>query len=100
MTATVTDPAHAPGGSRRAIALLSLSQGFYTIMTMLLVTVSALAGHMLAEDKSLATLPFALTFIANKFITPGSGLLEGFSRTLKAGKDVLAVGITGIKEVS
>ena len=34
MTATVTDSARAPGGSRRAIALLSLSQGFYTIMTM------------------------------------------------------------------
>ncbi|MGV0759627.1 MFS transporter [Tistrella mobilis] len=75
MTATVTDPARAPGGSRRAIALLSLSQGFYTIMTMLLVTVSALAGHMLAEDKSLATLPFALTFIANTATTIPASML-------------------------
>lgn len=79
---TATAPADAAqGGSRRSIALLSLSQGFYTVMTMLLVTVSGLAGYMLAEDKTLATLPFALTFIANTATTiPASMLMARAGR--------------------
>jgi MFS family permease len=50
-------------GFRRNLALLSICWALTAITNMLNVSASALVGHMLAEDKSLATLPLALQWI-------------------------------------
>ncbi len=50
--------------SARNVLLLALCQALAMTGNAVVLTVSALAGFMLAEDKSLATLPLALQFTA------------------------------------
>jgi len=63
---TSTTPAGSAQKTRlpRAVYLLSLCNGYLFINQSLLITISALIGLQLAEDKSLATLPMALQFAA------------------------------------
>jgi len=61
----------------RAIYLLSLCNGFLFINQSLLITISALIGFELADDKRLATLPMALQFAAIMFTTVPASLFMG-----------------------
>ena len=61
----------------RAIYLLSLCNGFLFINQSLLITISALIGYQLADDKRLATLPLALQFAAIMVSTVPASLFMG-----------------------
>ncbi len=56
-----TEPSSAPMPT--AVYLLALCQALMMSSTSLMITVSALIGYSLAEDKSLATLPLSLQFL-------------------------------------
>ncbi len=63
------------------VFLLALCQALYLTGTSAVLTVTALAGDMLAEVKTLATLPMALQFIATMATTiPASHLMQRFGR--------------------
>lgn len=65
----------------RNVLLLALCQGLAMTGNAVVMTVSALAGYMLAEDKSLATLPLALQFTATMAATiPASLLMKRIGR--------------------
>ncbi len=66
---------YAADPSRRNILLLAICQGLAMTGTSMLVTVAALAGQMLAEDKRLATLPYALQFVVTMLATVPAALL-------------------------
>lgn len=81
-----TDNAAGQGGdddrrARRNALVLSLAQALYFVNAAVLVTVSGLVGHMLADDKSLATLPVT-TFILGTLIStiPASLLMRRIGR--------------------
>lgn len=79
----MTDAAAAarPPRAIRNITLLTGGQALYITMSSLLVTVAGLVGQMLAPDPTLATLPFALVFIANTAVTvPASFMMQRFGR--------------------
>ncbi len=61
----------------RAIYLLSVCNGFLFINQSLLITISALIGFELADDKRLATLPMALQFAAIMLTTVPASLFMG-----------------------
>ncbi len=75
--------------------LLALCQAYMFICTSMLITISALIGLELAENKALATLPLALQFIAVMATTVPASLAMGrWGR--KAGFVIAAIiGITG-----
>ena len=85
MSATTTDTAPAdgdpadagPAPARRNVLILALCQALAMSGTSIVLTVSALAGHMLAADKSLATLPLAVQFTATMLATIPASLLMG-----------------------
>lgn len=79
----------------RTVYLLSACNGYLFINQSLLITISALIGFQLADDKRLATLPLALQFAAIMFTTVPASLFMGrFGR--KAGFMLgNALGITG-----
>ncbi len=63
------------------LTLLSTSWALVTTSMMLVVSVTALVGNMLAEDKSLAALPVALQFVATALATvPASFLMTWIGR--------------------
>lgn len=63
------------------IFLLALCQALHLTGTSAVLTVTALAGDMLAEAKSLATLPMALQFVAIMVTTiPASHFMQRFGR--------------------
>lgn len=67
--------------TRRNVFLLSLCLGLSMTGAVVVMTVSALTGQMLAEDKALATLPFALQWIASMAATvPASLFMRRFGR--------------------
>ncbi len=67
--------------SRRNVILLALCQALAMTGNALVITVSALAGYMLLEDKSLATLPIGLQFTATMATAvPASLLMRRFGR--------------------
>jgi MFS family permease len=67
--------------SARNVVLLALCQALAMTGNSLVMTVSALAGHMLADDKSLATLPLGLQFTATMAATiPASLLMKQIGR--------------------
>ncbi len=70
MTDTVT-----PSNGRRDARVLAICQGLYTAAVSIDLTLTALTGHMLAPDKSLATLPFALITVAGAVVTWFASLL-------------------------
>lgn len=69
--------------TRRNVLLLALCQALHNSGTSMLIVVSALAGYMLAADKSLATLPLALQWTATMATTiPASLLMRRHGRRL------------------
>ncbi len=63
--------------ARRNVLVLAAAQALAMTGVGLIMTVSALAGQMLADDKSLATLPLALTFAATMASTIPASLFMG-----------------------
>jgi len=61
----------------RAVYLLSLCNGYLFINQSLLITVSALIGLQLADDKRLSTLPMAMQFAAVMVATVPASLFMG-----------------------
>lgn len=75
ITARRGDPTH------RNVILLALCQALAMSGSSLIATVAALAGFLLAEDKSLATLPVACQFLGTMCCTiPASLLMRRFGR--------------------
>lgn len=62
---------------RRNVLILAICQALSMSGSSLVMTVSALAGQMLATDKSLATVPLALQFTATMVTTIPASLLMG-----------------------
>ena len=77
------------------VGLLSGCWGLVTTCNLILVTISALAGHHLAEDKALATLPAALMWFGTALATtPASFLMQRIGR--RAGFMIAAaIGVVG-----
>jgi MFS family permease len=80
---------------RRNVLLLAGCQALMMTGTSLTMTVSALVGHQLADDKSLATLPLALQFFATMLATiPASMLMKRIGR--RAGFSIgVTIGMVG-----
>ena len=69
--------------TRRNVILLATCQALVMTGGIIIGTTSALTGYMLAEDKSLATLPFALMFSGVMIATvPASLLMRRFGRRI------------------
>ena len=63
------------------VGLLSGCWGLVTTCNLILVTISALVGYHLAEDKALATLPAALMWFGTALATtPASFLMQRIGR--------------------
>ena len=94
-SAEATATAAAATSNRRNILLLSACQALMMTGTSLTMTVSALVGHQMAEDKALATLPIALQFFATMLATiPASMLMKRIGR--RAGFSVgVVIGLVG-----
>jgi MFS family permease len=60
---------------RRNVLLMAGAQGLAVTGTVMVTTAAALAGHMLAVDKSLATLPVAFQFTATMATTIPASLM-------------------------
>ena len=72
-----------PNHSRRNVFILAVCQALAMTGTGLVLTVSALAGNIIAPDKSLATLPFALMFVGTMITTiPASLFMGRFGRRI------------------
>ncbi len=68
-------------GFRRNLALLSVCWSIIAITNMLNVSASALVGHMLADDKALATLPVALQWVGVALcVVPASFVMSRIGR--------------------
>lgn len=82
--------------TRRNVLLLAACQALMMTGTSLVMTVSALVGHALADDKSLSTLPLALQFLSTMLATiPASMLMKRIGR--RAGFSVgVAIGMVGV----
>ena len=66
---------------KRNVSLLALCHGYAQTSVTIVITVSALAGAMIAEDKSLATLPHAFMWMATAAAAmPASLLMKRFGR--------------------
>lgn len=66
---------------RRNVALLSLCQGYAQTSVTIVITVSALAGVMIAENKALATLPHSFMWAATAAAAmPASLLMKRYGR--------------------
>ena len=71
------------GSTRRNVLLLAVCQSLSATTMSLIITVHALAGLMLAEDKTLATLPLGIMFIMVMVSTiPASLLMKRYGRRL------------------
>ncbi|MBO1112792.1 MFS transporter [Bordetella petrii] len=64
-----------PHAGRRNARVLAVCQGLYIAAISIDLTLTALTGHMLAPDKALATLPFALITVAGAAVTWFASLL-------------------------
>ena len=68
---------------KRNVLLLSISQAVMITCTFLMLTSSALVGRSLAENKALATLPFAMLFLSQMLTTvPASFYMGSVGRRL------------------
>lgn len=61
---------------RRNVTLLALGQAFYGTGTTILFTLNGLVGHMLADDKALATLPVTAVMVGAALSTLPAALLH------------------------
>ena len=67
--------------TRKNVMLLAACQALAMSGASMLAAVAALAGYLIAEDKSLATLPVACQFLATMMSTiPASFFMRRFSR--------------------
>jgi len=83
--------------TRRNVLLLALCQGLSNSGMTMLITVAALVGHMLASDKTLATLPLALQWTATMATTiPASLLMRRFGRRIGLSAGVTIFGFGGL----
>src|SRR3546814_17913773 len=100
----MTDPNESAGRrdpTRRNVVLLSLCLGLAMTGSALVVTDSALTGPMLADDKSLATLPFALQWVLSMAATvPASLLMRRVGRNIgfTLGQGIGKIGRAGCRE--
>jgi len=79
-----------PDPTIRNVSLLAICQGLAMSCSSLSITIAALVGSSLADDKSLATLPLALQFLGMVATTiPASLLMQRFGR--RAGLSLGAV---------
>lgn len=62
---------------RRNVVLLAACQALSQTGSVMTITVSALTGHLLADNKAFATLPFSLTFVMMMVATVPASLLMG-----------------------
>ena len=85
----------APDRTRRNVVLLAVCQALAQSGSSLIATVAALAGFLIAEDKSLATLPMACQFLGTMLSTiPASFFMRRVGR--RVGFTVgLCFGMTG-----
>jgi MFS family permease len=60
---------------KKNVGLLSLCQGLSNVSVTIVISVSALAGYMLAENKGLATLPHALMWSTTMATSPLAAML-------------------------
>ena len=74
---TPTNIAGSASTVRRNVFILAICQALSMSGASLVMTVSALAGQMVATDKSLATLPLAMQFTATMLSTIPASLLMG-----------------------
>lgn len=66
---------------KRNVSILALCQGYAQTSVTIVITVSALAGAVIAEDKSLATLPHAFMWVATALTAmPASLLMKNYGR--------------------
>ena len=71
------------GSTRRNVLLLAVCQSLSATTMSLIITVHALAGFMLAEDKTLATLPLGIMFTMVMVSTiPASLFMKRYGRRL------------------
>jgi len=77
MTSTSEQSALTDAAAKRNVLVLTICQAMSMTGTSLVMTVSALVGQILADDKSLATLPLALQFTATTLTTIPASLLMG-----------------------
>ncbi|MBI3504752.1 MAG: MFS transporter [Proteobacteria bacterium] len=76
-------PAQSAARTQRNIYLLSLAQSLVMIGQATLIAEAALVGHMLADNKSLSTLPVGLMQLAAMLTTfPASFLMKRYGRRL------------------
>lgn len=81
--------------TKKNIFLLATCQALFMTSTSAVFTTSALVGHMLAEDKSFATLPLAIQFAAGMAVTvPASLYMKRFGRQIGFITGAL-IGMTG-----
>jgi len=70
-----------PDRTRRNVVLLAICQALAQSGSSLIATVAALSGFLIAEDKSLATLPMACQFLGTMLSTiPASFFMQRFGR--------------------
>lgn len=76
--------------AKKNVALLSVCQGLLLTNNSVLITINALAGYALADDKTLATLPITMYFLGSTLTTlPLSFLMKRLGR--RAGFTVGAI---------
>ena len=78
---------------KRNVALLSLCQAFGNTWITAFIAVSALAGAMIAEDKTLATLPHAMMYVA---VTAASWPVSMLMKRIGRRGGILLGGLIGI----
>ena len=86
---------NAPRSFRRNIPILTMCWVFATMVTMSMVSVSALTGHMLADDKAFAALPIMMQWLGTAGVTiPASFFMQRFGRRagFMLGAALIAVG--------
>ena len=70
-----------PDRTRRNVVLLAICQALAQSGSSLIATIAALAGFLIADDKSLATLPMACQFLGTMLSNiPASFFMQRFGR--------------------
>ena len=85
----------APRSFHRNIPILTLCWVFATMVTMTMVSVSALTGHMLADNKAFAAMPIMLQWFGTAVATiPASFFMQRYGRRAGfiAGAAVIVIG--------
>lgn len=82
---------------KRTVLLLSAAQALFQTSSVIVVTLSGLAGQTLAVDKSLATLPMAMLMVAAAaLMIPASLLMQRFGRKAGFLLGALLGGLAGV----